>query len=145
MDTTFDDIIDRIDAVNVDLQVELSIEDSAQEIVRLQQDQLLHGQAANGKRIGKYKDPRYAAKKFALNPLAGYGNMDWILKGDLKNQVFTVVQGSEIVIDSADPKTGFLIKNIGDPFGLTSKNEDVLIENKLGEAFDLNMHEALNL
>jgi hypothetical protein len=102
--------------------LEDSFDATKKEMIRLQKDQLLHGERADGKKIGKYRSPSYAKKKHAQNPLAGYGNMDWKLTGELHKEIFADVRENSVVLDSADPKTGKLIEAHGDPFGLTEKN-----------------------
>lgn len=145
MDVTFDDIINRIDAFDVDSAAISAIEKSSEKMKYMQQDQLLHGQRANGRNIGTYKNERYAVKKYIQNPLAGFRNMDWILTGELKKQVFVLVSNSEIEINSLDPKTVFLIKRLGDPFGLTSTNEEKLINGVLSDNFYEIVNEKLQL
>lgn len=108
-------------------QVQGSIEDNKDTIKELQIDQLKHGKRKDGKLIGKYKSDAYAKKKHSMNPLPGEGNMDWILTGELKNEIFVDVRPDKFVIDSADPKATDLIEKHGDPFGMSEESNAALI------------------
>jgi hypothetical protein len=127
---TVNDMIRRMKSLNVPQEAEEALYQSREEIIELQGDQLLHGKNREGGKIGKYKSDKYAAKKFAQNPLAGLGNMDWILTGELKRELFVDVRQQTYVIDTADPKAAHLIKDFGDPFGLTKESKVKLIADK---------------
>ncbi|HYD90288.1 MAG TPA: hypothetical protein VEA37_02235, partial [Flavobacterium sp.] len=58
-----------------------ALEATKSEIVEYQKAQMLHGEDVNGGKIGKYKSKDYARRKFNMNPLAGYGNVDLRYKG----------------------------------------------------------------
>jgi len=144
-DVTIEEMIDRLNDFSIDDSVEESLEKSTEKMKRLQQDQLLRGERADGGKIGQYKNDAYAVKKYIQNPLAGFGNMDWILTGALKKEVFVLIGKDDIEIDSLNEKTDSLIKNNGDPFGLTDENEQKLIDEGLEDDFDKNIQEKLSL
>lgn len=113
---------------NLDIQflIENSLIETAQNYVGLQKDQMLHGLAADGTKIGKYRNPQYAAMKAQMNPLAGEGNVDLKNKGDFYSGIFTDVRADSIVVDSADQKSTALQSKYGERiFGLDddSKSE----------------------
>lgn len=143
--TTISDLLETLERLDVPFEAAESIHDSRETIVEKQRDQLLHGIRANGKMIGKYRSKVYAAKKFAQNPLAGFGNMDWKLEGDVHRDLFVDVREDIYIIDSADSKTGDLIERFGDPFGLTEESQVELIDERLEEAFLDRMHNATGL
>ncbi len=92
------------------------------QLVKLQRLQLLMGQRADGKKIGKYKDPHYAVKKYQMNPLAGFGFMDWRVTGALHGGVFAEIRENSVVFYSTDSKTNALTERLGDVFGLNKAN-----------------------
>lgn len=142
---TIDDLLDIIKKVDVSFEAQEAIDQTKRGIITRQKDQLLHGQRPDGSLIGKYKSADYAKKKNAMNPLAGYGNMDWKFKGDLYNEIFVDVREDGFVIDSADPKAASLEQRLGDPFGLQQKNQQDYIDNELEPAFLERIHEATGL
>lgn len=145
MSTSINDMKRRFATANIRQVAEDSIYESRDEIKELQIDQLKHGLKKDGTPIGKYRNAAYAARKNQQNPLAGFGNVDLILTGDLKNQIFVDVREDSFVIDSADEKTGGLIKKYGDPFGLTEDSNASLIKAPLRPTFVRKMKEKLKL
>lgn len=108
----------RLKRLDVPTVAENSMEDTKEDFKNIQRDQLLHGKAQDGGPIGKYRSPAYARKKNAMNPLAGFGNMDWKLTGSLYNDLFVDVRSDTFVTGSADPKFAKLAEAFGDPLGL---------------------------
>ena len=122
-----------------------SIDETREVIKQKQRDQLLQGLKADGTKIGKYRNSFYAEKKHAQNPLAGFGNVDLKLTGDLYSELFVDVRSSSFVIDSADEKTGELVKKYGDPFGLTSDSKVEYINESLQKVFVDNIKKIVSL
>lgn len=143
--TTVTDLQARLKKVDVSFEAESAIEATKKDIIDRQQGQLVRGIRADGKPIGKYKSPAYAKKKHEMNPIPGFGNMDWILTGSLKSEIFVDVRPDIFVIDSADPKTARLIDNFGDPFGLTKKNQKEYVEGVLRTNFMSRMRKAIGV
>jgi hypothetical protein len=119
---TIDRLIRNTEALDLRDVVEGSMEATKGDLVRRQKGQLLRGERADGKKIGKYKSEAYARRKHALNPLAGEGYMDWALTGELYEEIFADVREQSVVLDTADPKAEKLIEDHGDPFGLNQDN-----------------------
>ena len=142
---SINDLLKRLQAVNIPREAEEALIDSSQELVNAQKDQLLRGIRKDGKLIGKYKNKAYAAKKAALNPLAGLGNVDLKLTGQLYKDVFVDVRSDVFVLDSADIKTGGLIKKYGDPFGLTPQSRETVIKEKLRKVYTDRVKDKLKL
>lgn len=116
------EMIRKMNSVNMTDVVEQSLHRAQKKLVQLQRLQLLMGLRADGKKIGKYKDPHYAVRKFQMNPLAGFGFMDWRVTGALHKDVFAEIRENSVVFFSLDAKTNKLVERFGDPFGLTKKN-----------------------
>lgn len=129
--STISKLLRNLERVSLSDVLEDSFEETKTDMIRLQKEQLLKGERADGKKIGRYKNPAYAKKKHAQNPLPGLGYMDWKLKGDLHKEVFADVRENSVVLDSADLKTGRLIKQHGDPFGLNTDNSGVYAKEHL--------------
>lgn len=84
--------------------------------------QMKAGKNADGKIIGKYKSDKYAAKKHAMNPLPGEGNVDLILTGKFSSEIFAQSDGGVMEIASNDSKSSDLESKYGETiFGLSSK------------------------
>jgi hypothetical protein len=108
----------RWEGLNTRDVAEESIDATREQLADTQRDQMLHGLRADGKPIGKYRNPAYAAMKNAMNPLPGYGNMDWRLTGQLHADIFIDVREGSFVITSGNEKTTELVEAFGDPFGI---------------------------
>ena len=91
-------------------------------------DQLLHGKRSTGELIGKYSNPDYAAMKHAENSLAGLGNIDLILTGKFKNEIFIQYQKDALLFDSKgkEKEGGFdLLEHFGDDvLGISDENKE---------------------
>jgi hypothetical protein len=94
----------RVKRLNVETTSEESIDQTKEDYKSSQRDQMLHGLKADGSKIGKYRSPAYARRKYAMNPLAGFGNMDWRLTGSLHKEIFVHADNGLVVTGSADEK-----------------------------------------
>lgn len=138
-------LIKKFEQLNTDDIAVESIDETKEEIKVKQKDQLLYGLKADGTKIGRYRNNKYAAKKYALNPLAGFGNVDLRLTGELHREIFVDVRDNTLVIDSADEKTGSLINKYGDPFGLGSERRAEYINETLRKVFIDNIKKVVSL
>lgn len=119
-DVTIDKLIANLKSVKMQDVISSSIDATRYEAVEAQRDQMLHGKASDGKLIGKYKNPKYAQKKYAQNSEAGLGNVDLYLKGDFQKDVFIDTRDKSVVFSSADSKLEDLVDRYGDRiFGLS--------------------------
>lgn len=143
--TTLIDLKNRLQKVDIPYEAETAVEATRSDMIARQKDQLLHGIRADGDKIGRYKNATYARKKNQLNPLAGYGFMDFKLTGQLYSEIFVDVREKTYVIFSADPKTLKLVERIGDPFDLTKDNKTEWVEESLRPQFMDQMHHATGL
>ena len=132
---SINDIRRKLSQVNVTDAAVQAIELSEPEILREQRHQLLEGKKANGTPIGKYRSLKYAAKKAAQNPLAGFGNVDLNLTGAFQSAVFLSVTSTTFIFESPDEKTAMLIGKYGDPFGLSPESRAIVINERLRKEF----------
>lgn len=143
--TTVDAMLRRFERIDVVNEAKQSLYDVRYSYVDQQKRQLLHGRDKNDKLIGKYKSAQYAAKKFALNGLAGLGNVDLRVTGRFYAGIFVDVRDMYLYIDSEDSKTAVLTEKYGnDIFGL-SKTYRVPFVQKAGRVLLLRLRAALHL
>lgn len=142
---TISTLRERLSSINVSEEAETAIDESSDVIVREQKDQLLHGERADGDKIGRYRSNKYARVKNEMNPLPGLGYMDWRVTGTLHNEIFIDVRPQTFILDSADEKTSSLIDRFGDPFGLTLESRIIVIKEKLRPVLVTNIKKKLGL
>jgi len=144
--TTVEDLLERVDGLDIGFESSMSIEDTKEQLVLKQQMQMLQGLDSSGKKIGEYQSPVYAEAKHRLNPLAGFGNVDLRLTGAFFRDQFVDVRDDEYVIDSADEKADALVKKYGDDiFGLSTDFEAEYVENDLEPVLIDNVREKIQL
>jgi hypothetical protein len=100
--------------LDFDSLIETSIMGSEPEIIDAQVNQMRHGLRPDGTLIGTYKYEkyqRYAKAKFAQNSLAGFGNVDLILKGDFTNNIELEYSNDFIIPRSTVETNVYIIKN----------------------------------
>lgn len=115
-------MIRRMEGVDFKEVIQVSVAATVKEYEQLQKLQMLTGKDSEGKAIGKYKNKKYAAEKYAMNPLAGFGNMDFRLTGDFFKEFFTRLGSNSVMISSSNSKTERLLKINGKVFGLHAEN-----------------------
>lgn len=120
----------KLQSLNIAEVSQASIEETKDEIIERQKEQLRYGLNSKGEKIGKYKNPAYARKKSSMNPLAGFGNVDLKLTGafvggikvDVGNEVFTT--------ESLDSKAeGLEAKYGNDILGLDEDHKKGYVKN----------------
>jgi hypothetical protein len=113
---TIDRLINNVKTLNVTDVIAESMDATMSELVKFQKYQMLMGYRADGERIGKYRNKYYAAQKYKLNPLAGYGYVDLKLEGYFQGDIFVDVRdmSKSVVFSSMDPKVNDLTEKYGD-------------------------------
>lgn len=115
-------LIKNLTAVDFEQAISDALHDNAPALVKEQQDQMLHGENALGEKIGKYKNKYYRRKKFDMNPLAGYGNVDLKLKGEFQRNTKVFFFSRSFFFNSTDAKRDKLVGSYGEEiFGLNKK------------------------
>jgi hypothetical protein len=112
--------------VNLPYEIELSLIESSEDFVRLQKEQLSVGEKSDGQNIFNVKtgsdqySPAYAKKKGKSSPI------DLHDKGDFYGGIFLDVRADEMIVDSADSKSGMLQERYSDKvFGLADDRKAV--------------------
>lgn len=95
-------LIARAESLNIKETMGEAMEDTSKDMVAAQKDQMLHGLKSTGKKIGKYRNPYYANKKYSMNTLAGKGNVDLKLKGTFQGETKVDIRGTSVVFYSTD-------------------------------------------
>lgn len=90
-----------------------SIEETSEQLSDANRKQLREGFDRTGKRLRKYRSPKYARAKYGMNPLPGLGNPDLKLTGKFHREIKTSVTGETIVTASTDGKALMLEKSYG--------------------------------
>ena len=118
----------------------------ADEVVKLNREQMLEGIKKTGEKIGTYKSARYAARKAELNPKAGKGNVDLKFTGRFQKAMKTEIKGGNIDIASTDKKAGKLISKYGtDIYGLTKANWQIWLDKYFMPDFWIELQKATGL
>lgn len=126
------EMISRAESLNIREALEIAVDQTADQLVRLQRFQLLTGKDSSGGTIGIYRSDRYAFKKFLMNPLPGFRRMDFRLTGDFYKGIFADARENSVVIDSSDEKTGRLLDINPDIFGLSKQNASEYAKQYMG-------------
>lgn len=129
-----DDMINNVKGLNFKEILKDSFIDTESDAIRLQREQMLRGENSEGNKIGKYVNKTYSKKKAAMNPLAGAGNVDLKLTGEMQSKITFEVKDEEVVFFSADNtltdmgdgKVEFLVSFYGEViFGLNLKSRQM--------------------
>lgn len=135
----------RLKAANIEDTAIDSIDQTREQLADAQRDQMMHGLRADGTPIGKYRNPAYARMKNAMNPLAGLGNMDWRLTGELHAALIVDArEDGTVVIVSGDEKFRDLAEEHGDPMGLGGEFKEQYVGH-LEPVFQTNVQRAVKL
>jgi hypothetical protein len=114
MAVTLSQLIRNLERMSVDSILSESVKNTDSDLLRLHSDQWKHGRSGDGDKIGKYKNKAYRRKKFEMNPLAGYGNVDLELFGELKRQRRVEIFSDSYFIISLDDKAEKLTEKYGE-------------------------------
>lgn len=136
----------RVLNVNIRAIAETAIEETKQDIIDRQQEQLRYGFNAKGQKIGKYKNEAYARKKNAMNPLAGLGNVDLKLEGNFVKAIKVDVTPDVYRIESTDSKSAELTEKYGeDIMGLDADHKKGYVNQDLRPVFMKKVREKIKL
>jgi hypothetical protein len=108
-----------IEKMDIDKVSSDAVAETADELVKINNDQLLEGKNKYGKSVGKYRNKSYAIKKNQINPKPGLGNADLKLFGDYQKSRYAKVTGQNIQYGATDEKAEHLEKRFPDTYGLS--------------------------
>jgi len=126
MESPFDNVLRALNTNTNNSSLNKTVSDVIQlnstDLIRLVKNRLKYGQSVDGGVIGTYQSEEYAQQKHHQNPLAGYGNVDLFLTGDLSDDITVVKRGEKYEIFSTDEKYKKLANKYGaEEFGLTDE------------------------
>lgn len=111
MATPQQDILDKLNVLDLRQLARDTIIATAYEIVTLTESQVYDGKDKTGATITpKYGSTYYSKKKALQNPSPGYGNRDWYASGNLYKNIGVSVTDDEYIIDA--PSVSYLPKLI---------------------------------
>ena len=117
---------ERFTNLNFEEVVGNALEVQREKLIDYQQLQMLEGKKADGEQIGKYKNTYYANRKFGMNSLAGYGNVDLRLTNEFQRNINVRFFSNALTVFSTDSKSTDLMDKYGpNIFGL---NADFIIQ-----------------
>lgn len=119
-------------SVNLDTQVPIIVQNTRDEMVKLNRDQLYrHGIKSNGENLAPYRSIAYAIKKNNVNPSPGLFNPDFFVTGSFQRGMYAQVKaGTSVIFGSTDFKADRLEERDGkEIFGLTQDNKRVYLDN----------------
>lgn len=111
---TIDELIDKWERYDVLSTVRQAIVNTKEQLLETQRLQMLEGLNAEGDKIGKYKNQKYAIKKFDLNPVPGLGTPDLRLTGQWQGEIDAEIGSDTVTIKAPEnEKTPRLIELFG--------------------------------
>jgi hypothetical protein len=119
---------EKFNQIDTDKIIQESLVETTPQFETSQKDQLYHGKTKTGAPIRpRYRNPKYAAGKAAINPLPGLGVPDLKLTGDFYSGIDVEVGNDVFDIISEDEKGPALENKYPNIFGLgTTYKSDYL-------------------
>lgn len=122
-----------------------SIDATSEQLEAAQSEQMLHGVKQDGAPIGLYRNEEYATMKHAMNPLAGFGNVDLKLTGDFMQGFEVNVFPDSFIVESTDEKAKELEEKYGDVFGVGGEFKNKYVDESLRPVFLKKVKEVVKL
>ena len=95
-------------------QVQEIVINDQQELKSRKKNEFEFGLLPNNKKIGQYSNTNYAYKKYSMNSLAGFGQVDLIYSGSFVNSLFVMPTQKGFIFDTnQEDKQGKLIASYG--------------------------------
>lgn len=116
--------------INIKETIEEVMVEDVNALAAAQRDQMLHGERSTGKKIGKYKNKKYAAMKYAMSPLAGNGYKDLKLTGSFQDLIIAEPRSTGVVFTSNDTHTDAVTGDSKLDSILNREGEDIFGLNK---------------
>lgn len=137
---------ERIRAMDIDVISQNSLEETKDDIVKKQKEQLLQGLNAKGEKIGRYRSNKYARAKNQMNPLAGLGVPDLKLTGAFHSGINIQVNTETFKTESTDSKGPELEAKYGkEILGLNEESKDEYVKESLRPEFIKRVRQASGL
>lgn len=123
--TTIKQMLERVESIQLREAVPVIIEDTKDEILRLNKLQLYNrGEDRNAQPLRLYGSLSYALEKNKMNPRPGFGRPDLFVTGQFYRGFNVKVSKNAFNVSSTDSKTPELVKKYSeDIFGLTPQSK----------------------
>lgn len=120
----------RVKSVQLEREVPVIVQNTADEMVRLNRSQLYKGVNVEGNKLTPYQSPLYALEKNRTNPAPGLFNPDLFVTGAFYRGFYAQVKaGKSVIFGSTDVKSEALEEKYGKLiFGLTKDNKRVYLD-----------------
>lgn len=136
---TVNQMLGKFKALNIENEAAQVLEDTEQELLTFNRNQLFRGEGADGKKLPRYPNGKYAEYKNALNPLPGLGVPDYKVSGDLYNQMAIDFKAGKLAIFSTVSYVGKVVARGGDPFGLQPSSKAAYVRINFNPRFVRNI------
>lgn len=124
---------DKFRSIDTDKIIQESLVETIPQFEKIQKEQLYAGKTKTGTPIKPtYRNKKYAAGKFAMNPLPGFGTPDLKLTGAFYNGIDVEVGKDVFDIISEDEKGPKLERKYPGIFGLGTTYKQEYLGNGLG-------------
>jgi hypothetical protein len=134
---TASEIEERLKALDLRKLLTESIEETADQYVELNQQQMYAGKDGDGREISpQYARQDYAVMKNQMNPAPGYGTPDLKLTGAFYQGYGVRVEGDEVIKDSNVEYADQLFEKYGNAIGeLDEGRHEEYVEGEMGPVF----------
>lgn len=107
------------------------------DLIDINREQMMEGEDADGKEIGKLQSPEYIQLKKAMGSRAAFAGLaDLKFTGAFQDAMYVEHRGDNISIDSRDSKKNKLTKKYGyQIFGVQQQRLDELIKDQIEPEF----------
>jgi len=137
--STIADFNRRIQAVEIEQVIRVSIDETSEDAAQYNRDDLSEGLLATSNPIVPGYSPAYAKKKGFLTP-------DLYVTGDFYRGIFAKVKDKTIEFDSTDPKAGALKAKYGKfIYGITQESKSAYAKGSLRPVLNKNLRTAIGI
>lgn len=121
------------------------LNETSEDYLNLNRDQMMHGENSKGEMIGLYRNMAYERMKTAMNPLAN-STVDLKLTGDFQRELtLRIISKKRFALYSQDAKNNDLMKKYGEEiFGLNDKYLDEFRKNFFHVPFKQSINDFWN-
>lgn len=105
---TAGDMLDLVSNLSLSDIAEEALQNTTEQALALNKDQLLHGKQSDGQPIRDYVLHSYAMLKHDMNPLPGFGIPDYRLTGAYYNAFIATADSDGLHVYNTDPKAPYL-------------------------------------
>lgn len=121
------EMLRRLESFNPIDAARTAVAENTDKVADTLRDQLLHGFDGTGNKMRPYANDAYARKKYAQNPLAGYGIRDQHKTGETYKEIVIKAGATGIEATSTSKAAPFVLKRDGEKVLQFSQNSMILM------------------